>query len=75
MRALAALAVALVLVGPGPAWADAGPSRDGIRVEVAADPGGASGLIRGSVEIDAPPEAVWKVSSSTSSVPATIANR
>ena len=61
MRALAALAVALVLVGPGPAWADAGPSRDGIRVEVAADPGGASGLIRGSVEIDAPPEAVWKV--------------
>jgi uncharacterized protein YndB with AHSA1/START domain len=61
MRALAALALALVLAGPGTVWADAGPRRDGIRVEVVADPGGASGLIRGSVEIDAPPEAVWKV--------------
>ena len=61
MRALAALAATLVLCGPGPAWADAGPSHEGIGVEVLADPGGASGLIRGSVEIDAPPEAVWKV--------------
>jgi len=32
-----------------------------IRVEVLPDPAGSSGLIRGVVEIDAPPEIVWKV--------------
>ena len=61
MRTAAALVAVLALCGPGAAWADDGPDRQGIRVEVVADPGGASGLIRGSVEIDAPPEAVWKV--------------
>lgn len=61
MRALAALVAALVLAGPGSGWADSRQDRAGIQVEVAADPGGASGLIRGSVDIDAPPEAVWKV--------------
>jgi len=33
----------------------------GLRVEVLPDPTGSSGLIRGVVEIDAPPEIVWKV--------------
>lgn len=47
----------LLLAAP----ARASEPRDGIRVEVVADAGGSSGLIRGVVEIDASPEAVWKV--------------
>lgn len=47
---------ALILATPAAAWA----SPDSARVEVTADPGGASGLIRGSVEIEAAPDQVWK---------------
>ena len=36
-------------------------AREGVRVEVSAAPDGASGLIRGVVDIPAPPEAVWAV--------------
>jgi uncharacterized protein YndB with AHSA1/START domain len=36
-------------------------AREGLRVEVGADPDGASGLIRGVVDIPAPPQAVWAV--------------
>ena len=57
MRAMILLAV-LMLAGP-PAWA--APEAGGIHVEITPDPGGASGLIRGSVEIDATPEQVWEV--------------
>ena len=57
MRAMILLAV-LMLAGP-PAWA--APEAGGIHVEVTPDPGGASGLMRGSVEIDATPEQVWEV--------------
>lgn len=53
---LAAVILAGLLLA-APAWA----SGAGIRVEVVADPDGSSGLIRGVVEIDAPPEAVWNV--------------
>lgn len=56
MRAMLLSAV-LVL-----ALASAAFAQDGaIRVEVTPDPGGASGRIRGSVEIDATPQEVWKV--------------
>ncbi|HEY9235177.1 MULTISPECIES: SRPBCC family protein [Phenylobacterium] len=52
-----AVIIACILLAAPPAQA-----RDSsLRVEVLRDPGGASGLIRGVVEIDAPPEAVWKV--------------
>lgn len=57
MRVMLLLAV-LMLAG-APAWA--APERGGIRVEITPDPGGASGLIRGSVEINATPEQVWEV--------------
>lgn len=53
-----------LLIIAAPAGADARApraDRQGIKVEVAADPGGSSGLIRGSVEIAASPEAVWQV--------------
>lgn len=53
-----------LLILAAPASADAREpraSRQGIKVEVAADPNGSSGLIRGSVEIAATPEDVWKV--------------
>ena len=36
-------------------------AREGLRVEVSPDPDGASGLIRGVVDIPAPPQAVWAV--------------
>ena len=36
-------------------------AREGLRVEVSPDPDVASGLIRGVVDIPAPPQAVWAV--------------
>lgn len=51
--------LALLTLAPAPAWA--APEAGGIHVEITADPGGASGLIRGSVEIEATPEQVWNV--------------
>lgn len=58
----AVLLACLLLVFPVSSQARA-PRADhsGIQVEVKPDPNGSSGLIRGSVEIDASPEAVWKV--------------
>lgn len=56
MRATILLAV-LVLTA-APVWA---AEERGIQVEITPDAGGASGLIRGSVEIAATPEEVWKV--------------
>lgn len=51
--------LALLMLAASPAWA--GPKAGGIQVEITPDPGGASGLIRGSVDIDATPEQVWDV--------------
>jgi carbon monoxide dehydrogenase subunit G len=50
---------ALLMLAPAPAWA--APKAGGIQVEITPDPGGASGLIRGSVDIEATPEQVWQV--------------
>ena len=41
--------IAVLLLAGAPAWA--APEAGGIHVEITPDPGGASGLIRGSVEI------------------------
>ena len=43
-------------------------------VQVTADSGGAAGLIRGSVDIDAPPSVVWKVMVDPSSTARLMAN-
>ncbi|MES3030671.1 MAG: SRPBCC family protein [Pseudomonadota bacterium] len=51
--------LAVLILAPGPAWT--APTADGIQVEITSDPGGASGLIRGSVDIEATPEQVWDV--------------
>lgn len=51
--------LAVLTLAAAPAWA--APDTGGIHVEITPDPGGASGLIRGSVEIEATPEQVWEV--------------
>jgi uncharacterized protein YndB with AHSA1/START domain len=57
MRPALIIACILLAAPVQAAWA-----RDpSVRVEVLADPDGASGLIRGVVEINAPPEVVWQV--------------
>jgi carbon monoxide dehydrogenase subunit G len=54
----ATILLALLALAAAPAWAAEG---GGIRVQITPDPGGASGLIQGSVEIEATPEEVWTV--------------
>jgi carbon monoxide dehydrogenase subunit G len=54
----ATILLALLALAAAPAWA---PEGGGIRVQITPDPGGASGLIQGSVEIEATPEEVWTV--------------
>ncbi len=62
MSRCAALFACILLAAPSLAEARAPrASHAGIQVQVSPDPGGSSGLIRGTVEIDAPPEAVWAV--------------
>ena len=54
----ATILLALLALAAAPAWAAEG---GGIRVQITPDPGGASGLIQGSVEIEATPEVVLTV--------------
>lgn len=62
MNRSAALLACILLAAPPLAEArEPRAGHVGIQVEVRPDPDGSSGLIRGSVEIDAPPEAVWEV--------------
>lgn len=51
--------LAILMLAPAPAWP--APKAGGIQVEITPDPGGASGLIKGSVDIEATPEQVWEV--------------
>ncbi|ALL13910.1 polyketide cyclase [Caulobacter henricii] len=63
---LAGLAAALVWMGPALGYelssrAQAALARGEAYADVSADPDGVSGLVRGVVDIDAPPEKVWAV--------------
>lgn len=59
----------ILLLAAGPARADWTPdsaalvqlSRGGVHAEVHPDGGGVSGVVRGAVEINAPPEVVWRM--------------
>ncbi|MBO9709921.1 MAG: SRPBCC family protein [Caulobacter sp.] len=61
MRGATLVFLALVmLASPPPARAREPKIPDGVTLEVQAEPGGRGGLVRAAVDIQAPPETVWR---------------